>query len=101
MSQVDLFSQTAGVGGALNYKAGPLVVGLQLDNIIGGDRTDTALTYAGSRAFDVAEGARQTYDDGRAVRISAAGRCRAAGRSRRLGSGAPPPPPPPPPPFCG
>jgi hypothetical protein len=70
MSQVDLFSPTAGLGGALNYKAGKLVVGLQLDNIVGGGRTDTAITYAGSRAISLPEGVHQTFDDGRAVRIS-------------------------------
>jgi hypothetical protein len=70
MSQVDQISQTAGVGGTLAYKAGPITVGLQLDNIVGGGRTDTALTYAGSRAFDVADGFHQTRDDSRAVRLS-------------------------------
>jgi hypothetical protein len=70
MSQVDQISQTAGVGGTLAYKAGPITVGLQLDNIVGGGRNDTALTYAGSRAFDVADGVHETRDDSRAVRLS-------------------------------
>jgi len=70
MSQIDQISQTAGVGGTLAYKAGPITVGLQLDNIVGGGRTDTALTYAGSRAFDVTDGAHETRDDSRAVRLS-------------------------------
>jgi hypothetical protein len=70
MSQVDLISPTAGVGGAINYKTGPIIVALQLDNIVGGGRTDTSLIYAGSRAFDLQDGLRETRQDGRAVRIS-------------------------------
>ena len=70
MSQVDLISQTAGLGGTLAYRTGPITVGLQLDNIVGGGRTDTSLTYAGSRAFDVQDGSHQTHDDSRAVRLS-------------------------------
>lgn len=70
MSQVDLISPTAGLGGAINYKAGPVTLGLNLDNIVGGGRTDTSLIYAGSRAFDLQDGARQTHDDSRAVRFS-------------------------------
>jgi hypothetical protein len=70
MSQVDLISQTAGLGGTLAYKAGPLTVGLQLDNIVGGARSDTSLTYAGSRVFDIQDGSHETHDDSRAVRLS-------------------------------
>jgi hypothetical protein len=70
MSQVDLISPAAGLGGTIGYRAGPVTVGLQLDNIVGGGRTDTSLTYTGSRAFDLLDGQRQTRDDGRAVRFT-------------------------------
>jgi hypothetical protein len=70
MSQVNLISPTAGLGGTVGYKAGAVRLGLQLDNIVGGARTDTSLTYAGSRAFDLQNGERQTHDDGRAVRCT-------------------------------
>ena len=70
MSQVDLISPMAGLGGALGYRAGPVTLGLQLYNIVGGTRTDTSLIYAGSRAGDLQDGERQTHDDGRAVRFT-------------------------------
>jgi hypothetical protein len=70
MSQVDLLSSTAGLGGVINYRAGTVTIGLQVDNIVGGQRTDTSLLYVGSRAYDVLDATRQTHDDGRAVRIS-------------------------------
>ncbi len=37
---------------------------------VGGDRTDTSLLYAGSRAFGVQDGQRQTRQDDRAVRFT-------------------------------
>lgn len=70
MSEVDMLSPTAGLGGMINYRAGPVTVGLQLDNILGGQRTDTSLYYSGSRAGDLVDGVRQIRDESRAVRLS-------------------------------
>jgi microcystin degradation protein MlrC len=70
MSQVDMASPTAGLGGSINYRAGPVTLCLQLDNIVGGARTDTSVMFDGSRAADMQDGVRQTHEDSRAVRIS-------------------------------
>jgi hypothetical protein len=70
MSQVDQLSPTAGLGASFAYSAGPVKLGLQLDNLVGGDRTDTSVLYAGSRAFGVQDGQRETRQDDRAVRFT-------------------------------
>lgn len=70
MSEVDTLSPSAGLGGVINYRAGPVTVGFQVDNLVGGLRTNTSLYYSGSRASDVIDGVRQTHDDSRAFRLS-------------------------------
>ncbi len=55
MSQITALSPMAGVGGYVAFAPGPFVVRLQLDNIIGGERTVTDAFFIGSRAAEAAD----------------------------------------------
>jgi hypothetical protein len=70
MVQVTNLGPTTGLGGALTYGAGPLKLSLELDNLLGGARDVTTLTYAGSRAEDSVSGVARRKDEARAVRIA-------------------------------
>jgi len=70
MSQVTTLSSTAGLGGALTYGAGPVKVSLELENLVGGERTVTSVQYAGSRTDGELSGVNRRKDEARAVRIA-------------------------------
>lgn len=70
MSQVTTLSPMSGLGGALTYGAGPVRLSLELDNIVGGDRTVTSQQFAGSRADGELTAVSRRKDEARAVRIA-------------------------------
>jgi len=69
MSQVTTRSATAGLGGYVAYSPGDLSIRLQLDNVVGGVRTDRDIFFTGSR--DVADPDRieERRSSDRAVRL--------------------------------
>ncbi len=70
MRQVTELSPTAGLGGALTYGAGPVRVSLEVDNLLGGERTVTSVRYPGSRAAHAPVGVSRRKDETRAVRLA-------------------------------
>jgi hypothetical protein len=70
MEQVTNLGPTAGLGGALTYGAGPVKVSLEVDNLVGGLRDVTTLSYAGPRVEDSLSSVARRKDDARAVRIA-------------------------------
>jgi hypothetical protein len=70
MEQVTNLGPTAGLGGALTYGAGPVKVSLEVDNLVGGQRDVTTLSYAGPRIEDSLGNIARRKDDARAVRIA-------------------------------
>ncbi|MDB5461089.1 MAG: hypothetical protein JWO72_2830, partial [Caulobacteraceae bacterium] len=69
-SQVSSRSATAGLGGFWEYHPGGLTVHLQLDNLLGGDRLQRDVYYAGTRDLNVVDRVDQSRAADRAVRIS-------------------------------
>jgi hypothetical protein len=68
MSRVTARSVSAGLGGFVSYNPGELNLRLQLDNVIGGGRTDRDLFYSGARRLNLERvEERQTAD--RAIRF--------------------------------
>ncbi|HEX7760556.1 MAG TPA: hypothetical protein VF459_13700 [Caulobacteraceae bacterium] len=70
MSEVDTLSIDTGLGGSLAYRAGYLVLGLQVDNLVGGSRSDISQRFSGSRASGARDGTAEIHGDSRAVRIT-------------------------------
>ena len=70
MAQVTNLGATAGLGGGLVYGAGPVKVSLEIDNLLGGSRDVTSLSYAGSRIDDQIDAVTRRRDISRAVRIA-------------------------------
>jgi hypothetical protein len=70
MEQVTNLGPSAGLGGALTYGAGPVKVSLEVDNLVGGLRDVTTLSYAGPRVEDSLSNIARRKDDARAVRIA-------------------------------
>ena len=69
-SQITTLSATAGLGGFLQYSPGPVTLQLQLDNILGGDRAQQDIYYAGPRDLDVIDHADAFHTTDRTIRIS-------------------------------
>ena len=70
MSQLSTLSPTGGLGGFLDYSAAGVAIHLQLDNLVGGGRTDRETYFIGSRSLDDVDRAIDTRQDSRAVAIS-------------------------------
>lgn len=70
LAQVTSLGPIAGLGGALTYGAGPLKLSLEVDNLVGGTRDMTTMSYAGSRAQESLSSISRRRDDARAVRIA-------------------------------
>ena len=70
ISQVDTLTAAAGLGGGVDYRAGSLTLGLQVDNLVGGARTDISQHYAGDRAFSPPDGTALIHSDSRAIRFT-------------------------------
>jgi hypothetical protein len=69
-SQVASRSATAGLGGFFEYHPGGLTLQLQLDNILGGDRAEHDVYYAGPRDLNVIDRIDDSHAVDRAVRLS-------------------------------
>jgi hypothetical protein len=70
MAQVTSLGATAGLGGSLVYGSGPVKVALEVDNLLGGAREMTSLSYAGSRGDEALDAVARRTEISRAVRIS-------------------------------
>jgi hypothetical protein len=70
MSQLSTLSPTGGLGGFLDYKTGGVAIHLQLDNLLGGARTDREIYFIGSRSLDDPDRSVDTRQDSRAFAIS-------------------------------
>jgi hypothetical protein len=69
-SQVTSRSATAGLGGFLEYHPAGVTLQLRLDNILGGDRAEHDVYYAGSRDLSVIDRIDDSRIVDRAVRLS-------------------------------
>jgi hypothetical protein len=69
-SQVSSLSSSAGLGGFLQYRARPVTVQLSLDNLLGGERDQRDVFYAGPRDLNVIDHLDQSRVIDRAVHIS-------------------------------
>ena len=63
-------SSTAGLGGFLQYSARPVTVRLSLDNLLGGERAEHDVYYAGARDLSEIDHAGDTRIVDRAIHIS-------------------------------
>ena len=69
-TQVTTVSATAGLGGFLEYRPGPIALHLQLDNLLGGDRDQRDVYYAGPRDLNVIDHSDALRTTDRAIRLS-------------------------------
>jgi len=69
-SQVTTLSATAGLGGFLEYRPGPVTLQLQLDNLVGGDRAQQDVYYAGPRDLSVIDRTDALHTTDRTIRLS-------------------------------
>jgi hypothetical protein len=69
-SEVASLSSTAGLGGFLQYQTRPVTLRLSLDNVVGGERSEHDVTYAGLRDLNVVDHAAETRTVDRGIRIS-------------------------------
>lgn len=69
-SQVTSLSAAAGLGGFLQYSPGPVTLQLRLENLIGGDRAQQDVYYAGPRDLNVIDRIDALHVSDRAIRLS-------------------------------
>jgi hypothetical protein len=69
MSQVTSYSPVGGVGGFLEYNPGPISVRLNLDNLLGGERTTRDIYYSGARDRGVVDRVDESRTSDRAIRL--------------------------------
>jgi hypothetical protein len=69
-SQVSSRSASAGLGGFFEYRPGPVTLQLHLDNLLGGDRDQREVYYAGTRDLNVVDRIDQVRASDRAIRFS-------------------------------
>lgn len=69
-TQVATLSSTAGLGGFLQYKARPVTVRLSLDNVLGGERSERDVFYAGGRDLNQIDHASEARTVDRGIHLS-------------------------------
>jgi hypothetical protein len=69
-SQTASLSSTTGLGGFLQYSAKPVTVRLSLDNILGGEREERDVFYAGSRDLNQIDRVGEIRTVDRGIRLS-------------------------------
>jgi hypothetical protein len=69
-TQMASLSSTAGLGGFLQYSAKPVTLRLSLDNILGGERRERDVFYAGARDLNQVDHMGETRTVDRGVRLS-------------------------------
>ena len=70
MSQVVTRSANTGLGAFVEYDPGPVRVRLNLDNVVGGERLEQTVYYAGSRAYGQPSSFDQTRTAERAIGLT-------------------------------
>ena len=70
MGQTSTQSASAGLGGFVEYRPGPIAIQLSLDNVVGGGRTERDVYFTGPRELNLIGRIEESRNTSRALRLS-------------------------------